>query len=194
MDGNPHSRMAIHQLIGAGDRASGRRYEREVRSELAAALTDAQLAGCPRCAGEVAVVSAEVFARIARPVEAKQALAAWEARPVPEYPMRRLWRVRAMASIATAEGDDRAAAAALGSLGEAFEEAGLLDDLVWVHSTSGRSSRRDRAGAIEAYTAAAALAERIGAVGRARIAAKALRELGVRAAARHRNSRERPTP
>ena len=96
--------------------------------------------------------------------------------------MRRLWRARAMASIATAEGDNRAATAALESLGEAFEEAGLLDDLVWVHLDVGAIlARRDRAGAIEAYTAAAALAERIGAVGRARMAARALRELGVRA-------------
>ena len=182
-DGNPHSRMAIHQLIATWQARAGRRQsEREIESELAAARADAALAGCPRCAGEVAVASAEVFARIDKPVDAKQALAAWEARPIPEYPMRRLWRARAMASIAMAEGDDRAAVAILESLGQAFEDAGLVDDLVWIHLDVGTTlAGEDRSGAIEAYTAAAALAERIGAVGRTRIAAKALRDLGVRA-------------
>ena len=42
-------------------------------------------------------------------------------------------------------------------------------------------SSRDRAGAIDAFTNAATLAELIGATGRGRIAARALRGLGVRA-------------
>ena len=180
---NPHFRLSLHVQIAAWQaRVGGRRYAAEVGEELAAAESDAELAGCPRCAGELAVISAELLARLGRIDEARERLEVWEQRPIADYPMRRLWRASARASIAAAEDDRVAAGDMLDGLAEAYRRAGLDDDLLWVHLDRGAlRARFDRAGAVEAYTAAADLAGRTGATSRGRIAAKALRELGVRA-------------
>jgi DNA-binding CsgD family transcriptional regulator len=180
---NPHYRIAIHQQLAvwlARLDATGNRSD--VEAELAAGQADARSAGCPRCGGELAVASAEALARIGRIEDAKRELAAWDARPIVEYPMLRHWRARAEASIVEAEGDGAAAATRLERLGTELEQIGLLDDLVWIHLDAGAAhARTDRDSAVESYTAAATLAVQIGATGRARIAAHALRGLGVRA-------------
>jgi DNA-binding CsgD family transcriptional regulator len=180
---NPHFRIAIHGYIALWQaRVGGPRFEGEVDAELASGRSDAELAGCPRCSGELAVASSEALARIGRIDDARRELAAWDARPIVEYPMRTIWRARAEASIATAEGDHRAAAEILRRLASELERTGMLDELVWAQLDSGIAHEHiDRAAAVEAYTDAASLATRIGAVSRAQLASKALRRLGVRA-------------
>ena len=180
---NPHYRIAIHQVIAQWQgRVGARQFEGEILEQLAAGSADAAVAGCPRCRAELEVTAAEVLARLGNVREARRQLAEWDARPIPDYPMRVLWRSAASAAIAAAEGDAAGASALLERLADAYEHEGLDDDRVWVLLDLGAArSSRDRAGAIDAFTNAATLAEQIGATGRGRIAARALRELGVRA-------------
>lgn len=180
---NPHFRMWIHQLVAAWQaRLSGSRFKHDVEASLALGEADSALAGCPRCGGELAVSSVETLARIGRVDDARRVLEAWEARGIAEYPWQGILRARARASLAIAEGDGHGAVTSLARLREALEEASLLDDLVWVHLDLGAvQEATNRPAAVEAYAAAAALAERIGAAGRLRLATRGLRRLGVRA-------------
>jgi DNA-binding CsgD family transcriptional regulator/tetratricopeptide (TPR) repeat protein len=179
---NPHFRMWIHQLLAVWQaRGGGVRMEREVQAAIAAGRADAALAGCPRCGGELSVASVEALARIGRVDDARRELEAWQGRGVADYPWQEMLRIRAQASIAMADGDRAPAVALLGGLREALEAASLLDDLVWALLDLGDvQSTADRGAAVDAYTTAASLAERIGAASRARLATKALRRLGVR--------------
>ena len=180
---NPHYRLAVHQMIATWQaRFAGARRATEVEGELAAARADAERAGCPRCAAEVSIVSAELLARIGRSLDAKRELAAWERRPVADYLQRQVWRLRARWAIAVAAGDHRAAGPPIEELTGILERAGMLDELAWARLDMGRTfSRTDRARAIEAFGAATVLAERIGATSISRLAAQELRRLGVRA-------------
>lgn len=179
---DPHYRLAIHQVIAAWQaRFDGVRRARDVEAELEAARADAALARCPRCSAELAVVSAELLARIGRPEDASAALAAWEGQATATYLMREVWRGRARAAIAMARGDAREAAAILEASIEALRDTGLVDDLLWARIDHGRAlASIDRSGAIHAFSEAARSAEAIGAVSQRRLISQALRQLGVR--------------
>ncbi|HTK45211.1 MAG TPA: AAA family ATPase [Patescibacteria group bacterium] len=179
---NPHYRLSIrHEIALVLARLGPAEHQREIEAALAGARADAGLAGCPRCGGELMVASADILARLGRIDEAKRELAAWNARPIIDYPMRGLWRAAAEASIAQAEGDHQAAADIRNRLAADLHSAGLLDELVWVKLDAAATIRRmDRSLAVKEFTEAAALAEQIGAVGRSRLATRALRQLGVR--------------
>ena len=180
---NPHYRLSIHQQVATWlGRLDWRRFADEVEEHLAAGKADAEAAGCPRCGSELAIVSVELLARLGRLDEAKRRLEAWEGRPIVDYPRRVLWRGRATAAVLDADGDRLGAAAILKDVAEADGRQGFEDERLWALLDEGAlRAPIDRAGAIEAYTAAAALATRAGAVSRGRIASRALRELGVRA-------------
>jgi len=93
-----------------------------------------------------------------------------------------MWRMRATAAIASADGNDREAVSILDPYAEGLERLGLLEELLWVRLDLGRALIRiDREQAVTAFTAAAELAERIGALSQGRLASQALRRLGVRA-------------
>jgi DNA-binding CsgD family transcriptional regulator len=142
---------------------------------------DSELAGCPRCAGELLIISAEIEARLGHVAEARRKLVAWDGRGPPRYLMADLWRERAAAAIAIAEGDSRAVEM-LTSLAAELERAELLEDLLWTRLDLGLALEAiDRSRSVDAYAEAARLAERIGAVSQGRLAAQALRRLGVRA-------------
>jgi DNA-binding CsgD family transcriptional regulator len=88
----------------------------------------------------------------------------------------------ATAAIATAEGDDELAVSTLERYAEDLGRTGLREELLWARLDLGRVlARTDRPRAVAAFTEAAELAERIGAVSQARLAAQRLRGLGVRA-------------
>ena len=180
---NPHYRLAVHQTIATWQaRAVGASRATEVQAELAAAGENAERAGCPRCAAEVSIVSAELLARIGMVDDAKRSLAVWEWRPVADYLQREIWRLRARSAIAAAEGNRRTAGRLLEELAARLDGAALLDELAWARLDLGRLlAGSDRARAVEALGAAAELAERIGAASIARLAAQELRRLGVRA-------------
>ena len=179
---DPHFRLAIHQAIaGWLARVSGPAASADVQVRLDTARSDSELAGCPRCAGELLISSAETEARIGHVAEARRMLAAWDGRRSPRYLMADLWRERAAAAIAIAEKDPRGIGM-LTSLAGEFERAELLEDLLWTRLDLGRALEAiDRVRSIGAYTEAARLADRIGAVSQGRLAAQALRRLGVRA-------------
>jgi DNA-binding CsgD family transcriptional regulator len=84
--------------------------------------------------------------------------------------------------IAAAGGDAATAISVLENYAQDLDRAGLNMELIWARIDLGRclvGVDRDRA--IAEFTAAAALAERCGAASDGRIAAQALRRLGVRA-------------
>ena len=183
IEADPHFRLRIHQNIAAWRaRSGGARLARDVEAELAAARADSELAACPRCASELAVTSAELLARIGRVEDARREMDAWrDGSTGAGYPMREVRRARAEAAIAEADGDDRGAASMLEVFGEELQREGLLEELVWAHLDLGRVlARVDRAASVRAFTNAATLADELGATSQQRLAAQALRRLGVR--------------
>ena len=171
---------AVATRLARQDGAAG---AAKVLHELDSADAEAAALHCPVCARRLQVVSAELLARIGRVDDARQTLDAWESDyRGPAYPARRLRHARAEASIAMAAGRPEAADNLI-ELAEAYERTGMPEEAAWARLDLGRvlHDRGDRAGAIGAYGAAAALAERIGAGGVGRLAARALRDLGVRA-------------
>ena len=178
---DPHYRLMVHQVIATWQARFGSGRAGEIEAEIGAARVAAALARCPRCSAELSVVSAEILARIGRVDDATHELAAWEGRSTADYPMRRVWRARAKVAIALATGDG-ASVPMLEALIEDLAGAGLLDDLLWARLDLGRMvARTNRERAVAAFTEAAILAERMGAVSQGRLAAQGLRRLGVRA-------------
>jgi DNA-binding CsgD family transcriptional regulator len=182
-EADPHFRLRIHQNIATWRaRSGGARLARDVQAELAAARADSDLAGCPRCASELAVTSAELLARIGQVEDARLEMDAWRDDSAGAgYPMREVRRARAEAAIAEADADLGAAAAILESLEEELHREGLLDDLLWARLDLGRVlAPVDRAASVRAFTNAAMLAEELSAQSQQRLAAQQLRRLGVR--------------
>jgi len=181
---DPHFRMRIHQNIATWQaRFAGAGLAGEVEAELAAARADSALASCPRCASELAVVSAELLARIGRVEEAEREMAAWEGRATAsDYAMGERRRARSRAAIAAADGDTAVAVSMLEALAEDLDGEGLREDLLWARLDLGRVlAPGDREGSVRAFTEAAVLAEEVGARTLQRLAAQELRGLGVRA-------------
>jgi DNA-binding CsgD family transcriptional regulator len=180
---DPHFRLRIHQNIAAWRaRSGGAQLARDVEAGLAAARNDSKLAACPRCASELAVTAAELLARIGRVEDAKREMDAWRDGSVrSSYPMREVRRARAEAAIAAADGDVRKATSILDVLAEELEREGLLEELLWARLDLGRVlAPLDRIASVRAFTSGATLAEELGATSQQRLAAQALRQLGVR--------------
>jgi len=190
---DPHFRLGIHESIAAWlARFQGRRAAKEVMAELATARSDAALARCPRCSAELAIVSAEVLARIGELDAARDERAAWGGQPRDGSLMQERWRLRTDAAIELAEGHPAQAAETLDRLVTSLTSGGSLEDLVWAYLDLGAVlGSLDRRRSTEAFKEAAALAEEIGAINQGRLATQALRRLGVRAWRRERSSRDR---
>lgn len=178
-----HRRISLHQAIAVSiARRDGPRGAPKVDREMAAAQAASDAVGCPRCSGELRVVSVEVLARLGRLDEARREFGAWESGVRGQrHVARDLWRLRADASIAMAA---RSADAAdlLEKLAAAYEAAGWQLDAAWARRDLGRVQEQagDRSAAIATYKATATLARRTGALPVDRLAAQALRRLGVR--------------
>jgi DNA-binding NarL/FixJ family response regulator len=182
-DPDPHFRLGIHETIAVWlARFPGQRSVREVVRELAAADSDAAVARCPRCSSELAIVSAEILARIGEPAAARAKREAWEGPSGNRNLMEEVWRLRADAAIELSEGNAPKAIETLNQLITALTTAGFLEDLVWAYLDLGTAlGSIDRGQSTEAFTRAAALSAEIGAESQGRLAAQALRRLGVRA-------------
>ena len=181
---DPHFRLRIRQDLAAWlARFGGARRADEVASDLASARADSDLARCPRCAAELALTAAELYARIGRTKEARRELASADANAVGGgYPMRAIRRGRAFAAIASADEIPARAAPALVAVGELIEAAGLREASLWNLLDLGRVlSQIDHPASVRAFTDAAMLAEEMGATTQHRLASQKLRELGVRA-------------
>ena len=180
---DPHYRQDLHLAIAVWQaRVAGAAAAVEVEAELVAARADADLARCPRHSAGLALATAELLARIGRVDAARQCLAEWDRRPTSSRISRDLWRIRAAAAIAAADGDLVDAISLQETLAERLERAGLKLELLWARIDVGRClATVDRDRAIAAFTSAAELAADCGAVSEGRLAAQALRRLGIRA-------------
>jgi len=180
---DPHYSQDLHLAIAVWQaRVAGARAATEVEAELVAARTDSELARCPRHSHTLALSTAELLARTGKVDDARRALAEWDRRTGAGRVSRELWRMRAAAAIEAADGDDAEAVAILEAYARALERAGLYLELIWARIDLGRClARLDRDRAVAAFSSAAELAEACAAVSEGRIAAQALRRLGVRA-------------
>jgi len=180
---DPHYRQDLHLGIAEWRaRVAGPAAAAEVASELAAAKSDAALARCPRHSALLELATAELLARIGRVADARRELAEWDGRANHGPTGVDLWRLRTTAEIEEAAGNHAAAVELLETLAERLEARGMRYELLWTRLDLGRSLVSiDRARAVLAYTAAAELAEECAAASEGRIAAQALRRLGVRA-------------
>jgi len=180
---DPHYSQDLHLAIAVWRaRVAGAKAVAEVEARLVAAHDDAKRARCPRHSNGLVLATAELLARTGRADEAHRALAEWDRRPGTGSVSRDLWRLRTVAAIAAADGDLEAASATFGTYAEALERAGLRLELIWARIDVGRCLvELDRGRAVTAFAAAAELAEECGAVSESRLAAQALRQLGVRA-------------
>lgn len=180
---DPHYSQDLHLAIAVWQaRVAGEKAASEVEAELKVAHADAELARCPRHIRGLALMTAELLARIGRVDEARGALAAWDRRLDAARIKRDLWRMRAAATIAAAGGDTAMATSIFEDYAHDLERAGLDLELIWARIDLGRwlvSVDRDRA--VAEFTSAADLAEHCGAASEGRLAAQALRRLGVRA-------------
>jgi DNA-binding CsgD family transcriptional regulator len=181
---NRHFAIVAHQWVAAWlARSQTREVVADVDRHLADAQAAAEIVGCPRCSRELQVVAAEVMARTGRIDIAQRALHDWDSTFTgTSYARRDLWRAQALAAIAVASRDPRAAEA-LAGLGDALEGEGLLQDAAWAWIDLGRVKRDagERQAAALAFERAAETAHGIGSLAIERLATKALRELGVRA-------------
>src|SRR5262249_43395977 len=151
----------------------------EVREALAAALADAETAGCERCLTESTARAAEALARIGDPDRARSLLARTHVPPADAY--NRLCLQRAEATIAAASGDEEQAIAAAEAVITEAERQGLHLDALWTRLDLGALLRRgDRNRAVEVLRDAGATAERLRAKPEQHLAERLLRSLGVR--------------
>ncbi|MEW5990705.1 MAG: AAA family ATPase [Chloroflexota bacterium] len=180
---DPHYSQDLHLAIAVWRaRVAGAAAATEVDAELAAARVDAELARCPRHSNGLALSTAELLARTGRVEDARRALAEWDRLPGTGSVSRELWRMRTAAAIEAAAGENATAASILVTYAQALERGGLNLELIWARIDLGRClAKLDRDRAVAAFKAAAELAEACAAVNEGRIAAGALRRLGVRA-------------
>ena len=182
-DSDAHFRLGLHQVIAIWQaRYAGVRAQAEVRDQVALGLRFAVQAGCPRCGAELRLVCAEALARVGDSARAQELVDAVAAEGMHELPSRRLWGLRARAQIAVAAGDTEAATAMLQQLAAQAERDELPLERVWTQIDLARLlAGSDRHRAVELLTEAATVAEHCGSASQARIAARELRQLGVRA-------------
>lgn len=176
-----HQRIALYQARAVWlARVRGEAAAGEVLEALGEAHECAETTGCPRCAGELRLVSVETLARIGRLEEARRALAG--VGPVePWIPAVPVLQLRAPALIAAGEGDHEeamrgleAARAEAATRGLVLEELRTRLDLALVLAET------NRAGAVDLLRALAADAGERGLVTLEQLADAALRRLGVR--------------
>jgi DNA-binding CsgD family transcriptional regulator len=182
-ESDPHYRMTVLGSVALWEaRFRGSRAAPAVRRDLAEAHEAADLAGCRRCSEDLAVMTVEALARCGDVAAARAGRAEWPSR----VDGRRLLPVlmsHADAALALAVDEPVRAAELLEAVVADFGRLGFRIEALWAHLDLGRAweARGERGRAVSAFTAAAALAEETGAVPQGRLAAQALRRLGVRA-------------
>jgi len=178
---DPHYRHDYYRaLVVWLARLHGPKAADEVERYLGLARRDVAESGCPGCSHDLEICAAEALARIDRPKEAREAVEGQQASTIiPDAPERHHRKVIA-ALLHTNDAPDEAVSAFSGLIVEADQlERGV--DALWAGLDLARTLEGiDRGGAAEAYRAAAARADRIGASAQVRLAEQALRRLGVR--------------
>jgi DNA-binding NarL/FixJ family response regulator len=172
-----HARVELHQLaalwtafVGGVDLAD------EVLVQLEAARGCADAAGCPRCATELRLATADAFAHVGRRSEAADALADWlDMQPHPQ-PRDRYVQRRVEALLSGSMSVDLLDAAA-----READDLGFGIDALWTRlDLAAALAASDRTRAKDVLTSVAELAAESGAQTVADAAGKRLRSLGVR--------------
>jgi DNA-binding NarL/FixJ family response regulator len=172
-----HGRVELHQYAALWlALAGGEQLAQEVIAQVAAARACADAAGCPRCATELRLVSADALARVGRRVEAMRSLVEWEqVQPYPQ-PRDEFLRTRVRGLI---DGPD-----SLELLEGAVQGAAELDlvlDALWTRiDLASALVESDRSRAREVLEGAAQTAAELGALTEQHVAEQRLRTLGVR--------------
>jgi DNA-binding NarL/FixJ family response regulator len=177
---DPHYRQHVHRERAAAlARLDPHHGAEEVREAVAAALADAERAGCERCLIESTARAAEALARIGDPDGARSLLARIDVPPADAY--NRLCRRRAEATVVAASGDEEQAIAAAEAVITEAERQGLHLDALWTRLDLGALLiRGDRNRAVEVLRDAGVRSERLGAKPEQHLAERLLRSLGVR--------------
>jgi DNA-binding CsgD family transcriptional regulator len=174
---NKHHRIAFHQDLAQWyARLDETAASELVRDQLAAGRACSEEVGCPRCAGELRLVSAEALARIGEREEARRTLAA-TCRRNDELWEGVMWRH----SDALAEGEAEARAVRLKDALDVAERSRFVLASLWIRLDLGRALAD--AGSEEAVAVlerAASLGHDRGAGTVQELAEQALRTLGVR--------------
>jgi DNA-binding CsgD family transcriptional regulator len=181
-EANEHHRIAFYQDAAYWlARAGGEAWADAVLANLGAAQSSAEGAGCPRCAAELSVVSADALVRIGRYVEAKRALEDWDAGHGSTDPRQQFLRRRAGALLEFRAGHLVAGIAELDAAREDAKQRGLGRDELWIQLDLGESlTQTDRGRAAEILRSTARAAAEAGAVTLQRLAEQALRSIGIR--------------
>ena len=172
-----HARVEPHQLaalwialVGGPDLAD------EVIAQLAAARACAEAAGCPRCAKELCLVTADALAHVGHRTEAAEALADWVSIEPQPQPRDRYLQRRVEALL-----EDPPAVAELDAAARDADGLGFGLDALWMRLDFGSTlAASDAARAKDVLGEVVERADRCGAPTVAEVAAKRLRSLGVR--------------
>jgi DNA-binding NarL/FixJ family response regulator len=172
-----HARIELHQLAALWlALAGGPALAREVVEHIKAARSCADKAGCPRCATELRLVSADALAHAGRGAEAATSLAEWETMQSHPQPRDAFLRRRVQGLLDGVESPRLLEQAAR----EADELRFVLDAL-WTRIDLGsRLASTDRSHAREILESTARTAAELGAVTQQHVAEQHLRALGVR--------------
>lgn len=178
---NVHMRIVFHQDLATWlARTGGEADAGEVLASLDAARACADAAECPRCAGELRLVSAEILTRIGRTEEARRALAESEGAVTIDR-WNDIPRAHAAALLELHSGDAARGIEALGHAVALAEQVGAGLDALWIRLDLGRAlADVDRDRAVEELRRAAEQAEDSGSATVRALAEHELRAVGVR--------------
>jgi DNA-binding NarL/FixJ family response regulator len=176
---NEHQRIALHGDVAVWNaRLKGTASVATVREHVDAGRADAEKVGCPRCAAELLLLSAEAVARIGDRGEAHRLLQAWDRRGGHANELADLIRLHAGA---LADEDATARAVGLEAVLAAAEDSPFRLEALWAQLDLGLAladAGDDRAAA--ELERAAAVAQELGAATVEELTERALRSLGVR--------------
>jgi len=177
----PHFRMHLHWHISVWlARCGDPGHSVEVERHADASRQDAMAADCRRCSRELALKTAESFARLGRLEEAEKELQAWDENGRPGALNDMLWRRHVAALIAVARGDPAGIAEIEAVLAER-DRLGLAGAMLWTRlDLAGALIGSDKRRAAEEFRKAGDEAAAAGAATEQHLAELGLRRLGVR--------------
>jgi DNA-binding CsgD family transcriptional regulator len=172
-----HPRVELHQYAAHWlALAGGEQLAHEVAAQVAVARACADAAGCPRCATELRLVSADALARVGRHAEAAQSLEEWERLEAHPRPRDDFLRLRTRALL-----DGPGSAELLESAVQGAEELDLVLEGLWTRIDLGSAlAQTNRPRARDVLERAARDAAELGASTEQQVAEQRLRALGVR--------------
>jgi DNA-binding NarL/FixJ family response regulator len=172
-----HARVELHQYVALWLALAGSEgVADEVVEQVDVARACADAAGCPRCATELRLISADALARVGRRAEARQSLAEWERMQAHPQPRDAFVRTRVRGLLDGPEATELLQAAVLDA-----ERLDLRLDALWTRIDLGSAiAATDSARAKALLEEAAQTAAECGARTEQHVAEQRLRALGVR--------------